>query len=153
MLGDPKSSDSNLGGPHFLPDSLAPSDTASRVGVHLLGNGQSYLPTSPDKWTESTGMLKMYTWSLTNTDANVSLGEGLYLQPNYNFPSKESVSFNFMAAVTICSGFGAPKRKPETGSTVSPSICHEGPEQEHMAERLKLKAVAEESCSVHIWGL
>lgn len=47
MLGDPKSSDSNLGGPHFLPDSLAPSDTASRVGVHLLGNGQSYLPTSP----------------------------------------------------------------------------------------------------------
>lgn len=95
MLGDPKSSDSNLGGPHFLPDSLAPSDTASRVGVHLLGNGQSYLPTSPDKWTESTGMLKMYTWSLTNTDANVSLGEGLYLQPNYIDPLQTTGYLSF----------------------------------------------------------
>ena len=28
------------------------------------------------------------------------------------------MSFNFMATVTICSDFGAPK-------TVSPSICHE----------------------------
>ena len=29
----------------------------------------------------------------------------------HNFSSKESVSFNFMAAVTICSDFGAPKNK------------------------------------------
>ena len=28
-----------------------------------------------------------------------------------NFPSKEQVSFNFMAAITICSDFGAPKNK------------------------------------------
>ena len=33
--------------------------------------------------------------------------------------------FNFMAAVTICSDFGAPKIKSDTVSTVSPSICHE----------------------------
>ena len=31
---------------------------------------------------------------------------------------------NFMAAVTICSDFGAPKIKSDTVSTVYPSICH-----------------------------
>ena len=34
-------------------------------------------------------------------------------------------SFNFMAAITICSDFGAQKIKSDTVSTVSPSICHE----------------------------
>ena len=38
--------------------------------------------------------------------------------------------FNFMAAITIYSDFGAPKIKSATVSTVSPSISHEvmGPE-------------------------
>ena len=35
------------------------------------------------------------------------------------------MSFNSMAAVTICSDFGAPKIKAVTVSTFSPSICHE----------------------------
>ena len=35
------------------------------------------------------------------------------------------VSFNFMAAVTICSDFGAQNIKCDTVSTVSPFICHE----------------------------
>jgi len=35
------------------------------------------------------------------------------------------VSFNFMAAVAICSDFGAQKIKSDTVSTVYPSICHE----------------------------
>ena len=35
------------------------------------------------------------------------------------------MSFNFMAAVTICSDFGAQKIKSDTVSTVSPSISHE----------------------------
>ena len=35
------------------------------------------------------------------------------------------MSFNFMAAVTIYSDFGAPKIKSLTVSTVSSSICHE----------------------------
>ena len=35
------------------------------------------------------------------------------------------MSFNFMAAVTICSDIGAPKNKVDTVSTVSPSISHE----------------------------
>ena len=35
------------------------------------------------------------------------------------------MSFNFMAAVTICSGFGPKKIKYVTVFTVSPSICHE----------------------------
>ena len=29
----------------------------------------------------------------------------------HNFPSKEQASFNFMAAITICSDFGAPQNK------------------------------------------
>ena len=36
-----------------------------------------------------------------------------------------SKRLNFMAAVTICSDFGAPKIKSVTLSTVSPSISHE----------------------------
>ena len=43
----------------------------------------------------------------------------------HSFSSKEQVSFNFMAVVTICSDFGAPKIKSVTVSIVSPSICHE----------------------------
>ena len=36
-----------------------------------------------------------------------------------------SKRLNFMAAVTICSDFGAPKIKSDTVSTISPSIYHE----------------------------
>ena len=36
-----------------------------------------------------------------------------------------SKHLNFMAAVTICSDFGAPKIKSDTVSIVSPSISHE----------------------------
>ena len=35
------------------------------------------------------------------------------------------MSFNFIAAITICSDFGAPQNKSDTISTVSPSISHE----------------------------
>ena len=35
------------------------------------------------------------------------------------------MSFNLMAAITICSDFGAPQIKSDTVSTVSPSISHE----------------------------
>ena len=41
------------------------------------------------------------------------------------FLSKEQASFNFKAAVTICSDFGAPQNKSVTISIVSPYICHE----------------------------
>jgi len=50
----------------------------------------------------------------------------------FNMLSKLVITFlprskclNFMAAVTICSDFGAPKIRSATVSTVSPSICHE----------------------------
>ena len=36
-----------------------------------------------------------------------------------------SKCLNFMAAITICSDFGAQKIKPDTISTVFKSICHE----------------------------
>ena len=42
-----------------------------------------------------------------------------------SFSSKEQASFNFMAAVTVCSDFEPPKIKSVTVSIVSPSICHE----------------------------
>ena len=35
------------------------------------------------------------------------------------------MSFNFMAAVTICSDFGVKENKVGIVSIVSPSICHE----------------------------
>ena len=35
------------------------------------------------------------------------------------------MSFNFVAAVTVCSNFEAQKMKSDTVSIVSPSICHE----------------------------
>ena len=41
------------------------------------------------------------------------------------FSSKEQASFNFMAAVTIHSDFGAQTIKSVTVSIVTPSICHE----------------------------
>ena len=41
---------------------------------------------------------------------------------SHSFSSKEQVSFNFMAVVTICSDIEAPKIK---SATVPPSICHE----------------------------
>ena len=41
------------------------------------------------------------------------------------FFSKEQVSSNFMAEVTICSDFGVPKNKVSHCFTVSPSICRE----------------------------
>ena len=40
-------------------------------------------------------------------------------------PRSKWASLNFMAAVTICSDFGAPKMKSVTVSIVTPSICHE----------------------------
>ena len=43
----------------------------------------------------------------------------------HSFSSEEQASFNFMAAVTICSDFGALKNKVYSVSIVPPSICHE----------------------------
>ena len=43
----------------------------------------------------------------------------------HSFPSKEQESFNFMAAVTVHSDFGAHKVKYVTASTFSPSISRE----------------------------
>ena len=42
-----------------------------------------------------------------------------------SFSSKKQASFNFMAAVTICSDFGAPQNKVSHCFHFSPSICHE----------------------------
>ena len=53
------------------------------------------------------------------------------IQVGHSFSSKEQASFNFMAAVTICSDFGAQKNSL-TVCIVSPSICHEVMESDAM---------------------
>ena len=55
--------------------------------------------------------------------SNVSAFE-YTVQVGHSFSSKEQASFNFMAAVTICSDFGAQENKA-TVSIVSASVCHE----------------------------
>ena len=47
------------------------------------------------------------------------------MQVGHSSSSKEQVSSNFMAAIPICSDFGAPKLKSATVSTVSPSSGYE----------------------------
>ena len=54
--------------------------------------------------------------------SNVS---AFYMLVGHSFFSKEQVSFNFMAAVTICNDFEAQENKSLTVSIVSTSICHE----------------------------
>ena len=47
------------------------------------------------------------------------------VQVDHSFSSKEGLSFNFMAAVTICSDFGAQENKVCHYLIASPSIYHE----------------------------
>ena len=48
-----------------------------------------------------------------------------HLTPLTHLTSKEQGSFNLMAAITICSDFGAQKIKYDTVFIVSPSVLHE----------------------------
>ena len=48
------------------------------------------------------------------------------------------MSFNFMAAITICSDFGAQKIKSDTVSSVSPSISYEVMGPDAMIEALAI---------------
>ena len=56
--------------------------------------------------------------------SNVSAFE-YAVKVGHNFSSKEQASINFMAAVTICSDFGAQENKVCHCFHVSPSTCHE----------------------------
>ena len=47
-------------------------------------------------------------WTLVSKVISLLL---IYYQVGHSFSSKEQVSFNFMAAVTICSDFGAQENK------------------------------------------
>ena len=73
-------------------------------------------------WTEGPGRLQ--SMGCKESDMTERLNNNN--EVCHNFSSKEQVSFNFMAAVTICRDFAAPpKIKSDTVSTVSPSISHE----------------------------
>ena len=52
----------------------------------------------------TTGKTIALTW--TFVDKVMSLLSNMLSRFGHNFSSKEQVSFNFMAAVTICSDFG-----------------------------------------------
>ena len=60
---------------------------------------------------------------MTSVDKVMSLLFNMLSRFVIAFSTKEHVSFNFMAVITVCSDFGAPQNKKS--STVSPSICHE----------------------------
>ena len=65
-----------------------------------------------------------FSYAYMTTGKTIALSRGTFVG-GHSFSSKEQASFNFMAAVTIRSDFGAQKNKVATDSTVSPSICYE----------------------------
>ena len=68
-------------------------------------------------------MVDYRPWGRKKSDTTERLR--FHFQVGHSFSSKEQVSFNFMAAITICSDFGAQEIKSVTVSIVSISICHE----------------------------
>ena len=59
---------------------------------------------------------------LTFVDKLMSLLFNMLSEIGHSFSFKEQASFNFMAAVTICSDFGAKKTKSVMISIASPSM-------------------------------
>ena len=70
-------------------------------------------------WPEEPGRLQSMGSQESDTTERLNRH-----QVGHSFSSKEQASFNFTAAVTICSDFGA-QGKGVTFFIVSPSICHE----------------------------
>ena len=60
----------------------------------------------------------------TSVDKVMSLLFNTIFYVCHHFPSKEQVSFNYMAAVTICNDFESKKIKSVTVSTFPFSVCH-----------------------------
>lgn len=69
----------------------------------------------------------MCTWSLTNTDASVSLGEGLYLHPNYIDPLQTTGYLSFKECGKLgssaCGCLSDQACKGSRGFDVSLSAC------------------------------
>ena len=66
--------------------------------------------------------IALTTWTFVGKVTSLLL---IHCPGCHSFPSKEQVSFNFMAAVIIHSDFGTQEKKSVTVSIVSPSMCHE----------------------------
>ena len=75
----------------------------------------------PNKTTGKTIALTRWTF----VGKVMSLLFNILSRVCHSFSSQEQASSNLMAAVTICSDFGAKKIKSDTVSTVSPSVSHE----------------------------
>ena len=110
-----------VGSPCSPRDSQESSPTPQFKGIHSSALSFLYSPTLTsihDYWENHS-----FDWMDLCWQSNVCFL--ICYLGNHSFSSKEQASFNFMAALTICSDFGAPKIKSVTVSIVSPSICHE----------------------------
>ena len=65
-----------------------------------------FLPGESQRWGSLVGC---HLWGRTESDTTEATWQ--QQQVGHSFSSKEQESFNFMAAVTICSDFGAPQNK------------------------------------------
>ena len=66
-----------------------------------------FLPGESQGWGSLAGC---HLWGFTESDMTEATWQQQQ-QVGHGFSSKEHASFNFMAAVTICSDFGAPQNK------------------------------------------
>ena len=103
----------------LLPPSIFPS-------IRVFSNESALHIRWPNYWSFSISTSSEYSGLISfRTDwLNLLAVQGTLKSLPQHHSSKAS-SFNFMAAVTICSDFGAPKIKSHTVSIVSPFTCHE----------------------------
>ena len=101
----------------------------SRVFSNTTVWNYQFFGTQPSLWSSSHiihGYWKNYTFGYRDLcwQSNVSAFQyTAYIF--HSFPSKEQASFNFLAAVTVHSDFGAQENKSVAIPLVSLSICHE----------------------------
>ena len=101
----------------------------SRVFSNTTVWNHQFFGTQPSLWSSSHiihGYWKNHTFGYRDLcwQSNVSAFQyAAYIF--HSFPSKEQASFNFLAAVTVHSDFGAQENKSVAIPVVSLSICHE----------------------------
>ena len=78
----------------------------------------------------TTGTIALTRWMFI--DKVMALFFNMLSSFGHSFSSKEQASFNFMAAVTICSDFGAQENTVGHCFHCFPSICYEVRRQDAM---------------------
>ena len=112
----------------LLPKGLWRVFSSTTVWKHLLFGTQPSLMVQLSYLYMTTGKIITLTiWTFVGKLTSLLFNT---LSRFVSFPSKEQISLNFMAAVTVHSDFGA--QENVTASTFPPSICHEvmGPDMQ-----------------------